>query len=315
MSMKLLLVLSFFISFGALAFSITSHKTAGLEKPENTLEGFVHSLGLPVDYIELDLHMTKDGVLVLSHDPVLDAKNCFSSKTKKAMVIKETHSQEILKTKCFSKELRQRFFIPSFESILNAYVASGSNIKLNVEIKVLDKLIINNPRYKNLDPKSFHYSDVHLANSVLQVLRKYNLNDRILFTSFSPGILLELKKRFKSHESFSTGLLFKGEYAPKRLGLLVKLLGKTCFDNCWWPNWKETKEWLIKNKIDYFAPNWPQLTHPLFNLGFKRAFQKEPLPFKILPWTLNTEESWEKLDQYRMDGIITDRPSAYLSRR
>jgi glycerophosphoryl diester phosphodiesterase len=50
---------------------IYAHRGANLERPENTLEAFALALELGADAIETDAHMTRDGRIVLSHDPNL----------------------------------------------------------------------------------------------------------------------------------------------------------------------------------------------------------------------------------------------------
>lgn len=40
--------------------------------PENTIPGFVHALALGVDFIECDVHLTKDGRLAVIHDGTVD---------------------------------------------------------------------------------------------------------------------------------------------------------------------------------------------------------------------------------------------------
>lgn len=40
--------------------------------PENTIEGFTHSLSIGVDALELDVRLTADGVVVVTHDPALN---------------------------------------------------------------------------------------------------------------------------------------------------------------------------------------------------------------------------------------------------
>jgi glycerophosphoryl diester phosphodiesterase len=44
----------------------------GLEGLENTLAAFRHAVGLGYDYLETDVHVTRDGVLLAFHDSVLD---------------------------------------------------------------------------------------------------------------------------------------------------------------------------------------------------------------------------------------------------
>jgi glycerophosphoryl diester phosphodiesterase len=52
--------------------NIAAHRGGSLEKPENTLEAFRYALGLGVEEIEFDVHVTRDGVAVVHHDSTLD---------------------------------------------------------------------------------------------------------------------------------------------------------------------------------------------------------------------------------------------------
>jgi glycerophosphoryl diester phosphodiesterase len=49
---------------------IIAHRGASRERPENTLAAFVRAVELGADGIELDVHLTADGVLVVHHDAV-----------------------------------------------------------------------------------------------------------------------------------------------------------------------------------------------------------------------------------------------------
>jgi glycerophosphoryl diester phosphodiesterase len=48
---------------------IYAHRGASAELPENTMAAFRRAVELGVDALELDIHATRDGVLVVSHDP------------------------------------------------------------------------------------------------------------------------------------------------------------------------------------------------------------------------------------------------------
>ena len=50
------------------AFDLQGHRGARGLAPENTLEGFAVALSIGVTTLELDLAMTRDSVLVVSHD-------------------------------------------------------------------------------------------------------------------------------------------------------------------------------------------------------------------------------------------------------
>jgi glycerophosphoryl diester phosphodiesterase len=54
-------------------FDLEGHRGARGLAPENTLPGFAKALGLGVTTLEMDLAVTKDGVVVVSHDPALNA--------------------------------------------------------------------------------------------------------------------------------------------------------------------------------------------------------------------------------------------------
>ncbi len=47
---------------------IIGHRGAYDEAPENTLKGFKKAIELGADYLEFDVHQSKDGALVVIHD-------------------------------------------------------------------------------------------------------------------------------------------------------------------------------------------------------------------------------------------------------
>ena len=49
---------------------LVAHRGASRERPENTLPAFLRALELGADGIELDVHGTKDGVIVVHHDEI-----------------------------------------------------------------------------------------------------------------------------------------------------------------------------------------------------------------------------------------------------
>ena len=51
---------------------VIAHRGASAEAPENTLEAFRRAAELGVAAVELDVHVTADGVPVVIHDPTLD---------------------------------------------------------------------------------------------------------------------------------------------------------------------------------------------------------------------------------------------------
>ena len=51
---------------------VAAHRGNSCVCPENTLVAMRSALKLPVDMLEIDLHMTKDGHIILMHDHAVD---------------------------------------------------------------------------------------------------------------------------------------------------------------------------------------------------------------------------------------------------
>ncbi len=65
-------VVCLLLTSSALAFDLIGHRGARGLAPENTLPSFARALSLGVTVLELDTAITKDGVIVISHDPSLN---------------------------------------------------------------------------------------------------------------------------------------------------------------------------------------------------------------------------------------------------
>ena len=59
-------------SVGESSFSIISHRGTAYSAPENTLPAFEGAIRERADMIEFDIRATKDDVLIVMHDPILD---------------------------------------------------------------------------------------------------------------------------------------------------------------------------------------------------------------------------------------------------
>jgi glycerophosphoryl diester phosphodiesterase len=51
---------------------VVGHRGAAGVEPENTIRGFRYALELGVDYVECDVHLTKDNQLIVMHDETVD---------------------------------------------------------------------------------------------------------------------------------------------------------------------------------------------------------------------------------------------------
>ena len=51
---------------------VVAHRGDSINFPENTLEAFISGVDMGIDVIETDVHLTKDGHVVIWHDPTLE---------------------------------------------------------------------------------------------------------------------------------------------------------------------------------------------------------------------------------------------------
>jgi glycerophosphoryl diester phosphodiesterase len=69
------------------------HRGASGYAPEHTIASYDLALDLGADYIEQDLQLTKDGVLIAMHDPMLDRTARGAAENCKGLVIEKTLAQ------------------------------------------------------------------------------------------------------------------------------------------------------------------------------------------------------------------------------
>lgn len=94
---------------------VVSHRGDWRSAPENSLQAFKNCIEMGVDMIELDLKMTKDSVLILIHDPLLDRTT--TAKGKPAdYTFEELRKNHKLKSE---HNVATRHDIPNLEEALN----------------------------------------------------------------------------------------------------------------------------------------------------------------------------------------------------
>src|SRR5215475_4138277 len=64
---------------------VHGHRGARAMRPENTIPAFEYAIAAGVDVLELDMGVTRDGILVVSHDPYLEPPVCNGPQPKAAI--------------------------------------------------------------------------------------------------------------------------------------------------------------------------------------------------------------------------------------
>lgn len=136
---------------------IFAHRGASNLAPENTLKAFKKAIELNADYIEFDVHQSKDGEIVIVHDG-----NTFRT-TRHLGLIKNMTLEELKKLDCGDGEK-----IPTLHELIK--LAKGK-IGLNCEIKAKG-----------------------MAQKIIEILREADLFESTIISSFNQKELLEIKK-------------------------------------------------------------------------------------------------------------------------
>ncbi|MFX0029186.1 MAG: glycerophosphodiester phosphodiesterase [Candidatus Hermodarchaeota archaeon] len=156
---------------------IFAHRGANKLAPENTLKAFKKAIELTADFIELDIHVSKDGELVVAHDYDLHRI------TGKDGYIKDFTLKQ-LKSLNFGEGEK----IPTLQEVIE--LVKGK-INLNCEIKVKG-----------------------ITTKVVNLLREYHIIDEVVVSSFLHNELLKFQKiEPKLKLASLEPLKFKGNYS------------------------------------------------------------------------------------------------------
>lgn len=154
--------------------------------PENTMIAFTEAINAGCDGIETDLHMTKDGVLVLCHDETIDRT------TDGTGYIREYNFSELQRFNAGGEK------IPNLEEFLD--FVKDKNLLINLELKndMID--------YEGMEEK------------IIKKVYDYKLEEKVILSSFNHYSMVKVKN---IDSKIRTGLLYYGtlykayEYAEK----------------------------------------------------------------------------------------------------
>lgn len=146
---------------------VMAHRGACAEAPENTMTAFRLAMEQGVDYIELDVRMTKDGVLVVTHDDNLK-RVAGVNKNVWDMTYDEIKGLDV---GSYYDPVYYQERIPTFEEVLNL---TKGKTRLNIELK-----------------PSAH--DKNLVENVISLIKKYDIEDSCMICCMKYDTLKQVK--------------------------------------------------------------------------------------------------------------------------
>lgn len=278
--LSVIILLSVCYTFAQTVFQIHGHRGARGLAPENTLAAFYEGAKYKADYLELDVVITKDNYVLVSHEPWLRAEICENVKgSPKDNNIFNMTLAEVLQYDCGSKfvsKFPEQKKVKSYKPLLSEVIDSLiiyceknylKTPKINVEIKC----------HKSKDG-AFQPSPKTFAQLVYNVLKEKNMLKNVMIQSFDLRVLQEFRQ---IDSTIPQGLLIANFKSVKQN---VKSLG--------------------------YTPTW---YNPYFKLVNKKNIQTvHSMGMVIVPWTVNKEKDMKKLKQWGVDGVITDYPNLAL---
>jgi glycerophosphoryl diester phosphodiesterase len=291
------------LAFPVLAFDLQGHRGARGLAPENTLAGFAQALAMGVSTLETDLAVTRDGVLVLSHDPHLNPDLVRGPDghwlAVRGPLVRNLTLAQLKRFDVGRADPRSRYArqfpeqqaadgerVPSLAELFELAQASGRPVRFNLETKVT-------PTHPDdsVDAATF-------ARLVVDAVRKAGLAAAVTIQSFDWRTLTEAKKLAPEiatacltaeSETFDTVLRATPGPSPWHAGLDLDAHGGSL------PR-------LVRSAgCDTWSPSWRNLTAELVAEAHAQGL-------RVLPWTVNDPGDIARVISMRVDGIITDYP-------
>lgn len=165
---------------------VHGHRGARARRPENTLPAFEYAIAQGVDALEMDMAVTKDNVIVISHDPILEPPVCTGPAPK--AVIHQLTLAEVRQWDCGAVR-NPRFDtqqtipgtrMPTLDDVFK--LASRGSFDYNIETKSFP----DHPEYTPA-PEEF-------SRMVLEKIRAYGLENRVILQSFDFRTLVAMRQ-------------------------------------------------------------------------------------------------------------------------
>lgn len=250
--------------------------------PENTIEGFLRAVDLGVTTLELDVVISKDSQVVVSHEPFFNHEITthphgieITEANAKTFNIYEMTYEEVKSYDVGSKgnpkfpiQTKIMTYKPTLSALIDTveqYIKTKSlpSIHYNIEIK-----------YDKNEENKYHPSAEVFTKLVYDLISKKEIKNRCNIQCFDESPLNILHKM---DASMATAFLVGGT------GHVTEKLTKLDF------------------KPTIYSPHYKLVDEALVKYCHENSI-------KIIPWTVNDEKDITNIMQLGVDGIISDYP-------
>jgi glycerophosphoryl diester phosphodiesterase len=250
--------------------------------PENTLEAFQLALELGVDTLELDVCISKDRQVVVSHEPWFNHVFCtqpygipIDKRHEKSLNLYRMNYAEIQRFDCgmkahprFPEQKKIATRKPLLQEVITlAETFSKQKIQYNIEIK-----------YTKDGSDVFHPDAGTFSDLLIELLESNQVQKRSTIQCFDTDVL-NYVHRVRPQQTLSYLVEEEGSVTThlKRLGFMPQV----------------------------YSPDFTFLTAAEIETAHR-------LNIQVIPWTVNEEKDMKEMIKLGVDGIISDYPDRLL---
>jgi glycerophosphoryl diester phosphodiesterase len=283
---------------GAGAFDLQGHRGARGLAPENTLAAFERALEIGVATLETDVHLSADGVLVLSHDPHINAdlaRDAQGAWVKapgpllRDLTLAQIQAYDVGRLQPGTAYARgfpsqqpvdgQR--IPTLAALFAMVRERGADgVRFNIEVKM-------NPHRPQETPPF-----EQIVDALLAAVKAAGMEGRVTIQGFDWRALQRVQQ-------LAPGLptAYLSAQAPRF---------DTIADGAWTAGYRLADHGTVPKMVKaaggtIWSPNFHDLSSRLVE-------EAHALGLQVLPWTVNESTDMERLIGWGVDGLITDYP-------
>lgn len=294
------------------SFDKQAHRGGKSLYPENTIPAMKNALKMNITTLEMDLAITKDKKVILSHDaflsPELVTKPDGTYIPKDSGFYYKIYEMPYAKIKTFDVGLKKlnnypdqkkmKTQKPLFSDVIDECEAYARELKrplpfYNIETKT-------RPFSDNI----FHPEPKEFVDLMMKIIVEKKIQDRVIIQSFDPRTLEILHKEYPE---IMTALLVEKVDDKKRAQQ------QAYFKNIPVEKFKMYPDHLSGVAGDMkFLSFTPAIYSPEHNLVTPQLVKEcHLLGMKVIPWTVNTKERLKELKEMGIDGVISDDPRIF----
>jgi glycerophosphoryl diester phosphodiesterase len=287
----------------ACAFDLQGHRGARGLAPENTLPAFAAALSLGVSTLELDTSITKDGVVVVSHDARLNPDITRGpdgrwlnppTRAVRELTLDDLRRYDVGRIKPGS-EYSYRYpdqkrmdgvRMPTLAQVFQLVRSAGNGaVRFNIEIKTSPEKPAD-----ALAPEAF-------AKALLATIAREGMSSRVIIQSFDWRAL-------RAVQALSPAI--PTSYLSSQQSFLDNIAAGKAEGSAWTAGIQFRDHGSIPKMVKaaggaIWSPYYPELSADLVK-------EAHVLGLRVIPWTANKTEDMARLIDWAVDGLITDRP-------